>query len=36
MIFVRHAKGSHVANEGMTLDDLAAGVRLIAWMLADE
>ena len=36
MIFVRNANGSHVANEGMTLDDLAAGVRLIAWMLADE
>jgi beta-ureidopropionase / N-carbamoyl-L-amino-acid hydrolase len=36
MIFVRNANGSHVANEGMTLDDLAAGVRLIAWMLAHE
>lgn len=36
MIFVRNANGSHVANEGMTLDDLASGVRLIAWMLANE
>ncbi|MBC7780255.1 MAG: hydantoinase/carbamoylase family amidase [Proteobacteria bacterium] len=33
MIFVRNANGSHVAEEGMELDDFELGTRLLSWMV---
>ena len=36
MIFVRNANGSHVAEEGMTLNDFELGVRVMTWMLVNE